>query len=187
MGDYTAAAVACFALGRQVAAVDTNVRRVLGRALEGRDDVTPKAARTLAQRVLPKRRAYEWNQALMDLGATVCVARAPRCGACPLEAHCLAAPAFSSGLPRAAESRAAYRTEAFQGSRRYHRGRIVERLRTLDPGVALSLAELASALGPEVERPGLPRLRDLLAELDRDGLVRVVAGDGDADARVSLP
>jgi len=187
VGDYTAAAVACFALGSQVPTVDTNVRRVLGRVLEGHDDVTPKAARMLAERALPKHRAYEWNQALMDLGATVCVARAPRCHACPFETHCLAAPAFSSGMPRAAESKAAYRTKAFRGSRRYFRGRVVDRLRTLDAGVTLTIPELASTLGAEVEPPGLPWLRDLLAELDRDGLVRVVAADDDAEARVSLP
>ncbi len=186
VGDYTAAAVACFALGRRVPVVDTNVRRVLGRALEGRDDVTPKAAWAMAEQALPQRRSYEWNQALMDLGATVCVARAPRCGACPLEAHCVAAPSISNELPRAAESPTGYRTEVFKGSRRYYRGRIVERLRGLDVGAALSLPQLASALGPDVEQPALPWLRDLVAELDRDGLVRVANGQ-EGDTRVSLP
>jgi A/G-specific adenine glycosylase len=186
VGDYTAAAVACFALGRRVSVVDTNVRRVLGRALEGRDDVTPKAAWALAERALPQHRSYEWNQALMDLGAMVCVARGPRCGACPLEAYCLASPSISNGLPRAAEALSIHRSEAFKGSRRYYRGRIVERLRGLDDGAALSFPELASALGPEVEQPALPLLQELVAELDRDGLVRVAYGE-EGGTRVSLP
>jgi A/G-specific adenine glycosylase len=76
VGPYTARAIACFAFGDQVAAPDTNARRVLGRAL-GQADVDP-----------PPGRAYEWNQALFDLGATICVARIPRCDACPLSAGC---------------------------------------------------------------------------------------------------
>ena len=72
IGPYTAAAIACFAFGAQIAAPDTNARRVLERAFPG-IDVAP-----------PPGRAYDWNQALFDLGREICIARTPRCGACPL-------------------------------------------------------------------------------------------------------
>jgi A/G-specific adenine glycosylase len=86
VGAYTAAAVASFAWDAQVAAVDTNVRRVIGRW-----DGKARAPRALAARaaaLLPLGRAAEWNQALMELGATVCTPRAPRCAACPVQAAC---------------------------------------------------------------------------------------------------
>jgi A/G-specific adenine glycosylase len=76
IGPYTASAIACFAFGAQLTTVDVNVRRVLGRAL-GTEDAPP-----------PEGRAWEWNQALFDLGATTCLGRVPRCGACPLAARC---------------------------------------------------------------------------------------------------
>ena len=76
VGPYTAAAVACFAFGAQVAAPDTNARRVLERAF-GDPHMDPPAGR-----------ANDWNQALFDLGSQVCIARRPRCGACPLAAGC---------------------------------------------------------------------------------------------------
>jgi A/G-specific adenine glycosylase len=76
VGPYTAAAVACFAFDAQVTTVDTNVRRVLSRTL-GVEHVDPPAGD-----------AYAWNQALMDLGATVCLARVPRCERCPLAEAC---------------------------------------------------------------------------------------------------
>lgn len=95
VGRYTAGAVASFAYEQRVAAVDTNVARVLGR-------VFPRAARLrgsgsserqrwrLAQRLLPhgRRRAWEFNQALMDLGALHCTARRPKCRGCPVRPAC---------------------------------------------------------------------------------------------------
>ncbi len=76
VGPYTAAAIACFAFGAQVAAPDTNAKRVLERAF-GDPDLAP-----------PPSRAYEWNQALFDLGREVCIARRPRCELCPLASGC---------------------------------------------------------------------------------------------------
>jgi A/G-specific adenine glycosylase len=76
IGPYTASAIACFAFGAQLTTVDVNVRRVLERAL-GVNDLPP-----------PDGRAWEWNQALFDLGATICLARIPRCDECPLAAGC---------------------------------------------------------------------------------------------------
>jgi A/G-specific adenine glycosylase len=85
VGPYTAAAVASFAWDRQEPAIDTNVRRVLERR-EGR--LTPAALRTRVAQLLPRGRAAHFNQAMMELGATVCQPRAPRCGECPVAAGC---------------------------------------------------------------------------------------------------
>lgn len=93
VGPYTAAAVATFAYERRAAPVDTNVARVLRRVFRPR---LPDGARgrralaALAQSVLPRRprAAWEFNQALMDLGATVCKARKPECPRCPVRVSC---------------------------------------------------------------------------------------------------
>ncbi|MGC8905239.1 A/G-specific adenine glycosylase MutY [Thermus sp.] len=88
LGPYTAAAVASIAFGERVAAVDGNVRRVLAR-LFALEDPKERALFALAQGLLPEGvDPGVWNQALMELGATVCLPRGPRCGACPLGAFC---------------------------------------------------------------------------------------------------
>jgi A/G-specific adenine glycosylase len=92
IGRYTAGAVASIALGADVAAVDTNVARVLGRvfAVRGRRGSAARTKRLwrLAGQLVPAGRAGEWNQALMDLGATICTARRPRCTVCPVAGPC---------------------------------------------------------------------------------------------------
>lgn len=93
IGAYTAGAVLSFAFGRDAAILDTNVRRVLRRVWVGEDrEVRDRALWDLAGRLLPRGRAYDFNQALMDLGATVCTARRPRCAACPLARMCASYP-----------------------------------------------------------------------------------------------
>jgi len=88
LGPYTAAAVASLAFGERVAAVDGNVRRVLSR-LFARESPSPKELLALAGGLLPEGEdPGEWNQALMELGATVCLPRKPLCPACPLKAFC---------------------------------------------------------------------------------------------------
>ncbi|HMJ57671.1 MAG TPA: hypothetical protein VK467_00950, partial [Gemmatimonadales bacterium] len=84
VGRYTAGAVACFAYEKPVPAVDTNVKRVLERVF-GTKDVWG-----LAATIVPKqgKRAWRFNQALMELGALVCVARKPRCPVCPVRNEC---------------------------------------------------------------------------------------------------
>jgi len=89
VGEYTAGAVASIAFGVPVPAVDGNVRRVLSRLL---DAPRPSARRIHAEatRLLDPERPGDFNEALMELGATVCTPKSPRCGACPLAAHCRA-------------------------------------------------------------------------------------------------
>jgi len=94
VGRYTAAAVASIAFGERVAAVDGNVERVVTRlaAIEGDPKRAPAAAaiRAAADALLSPSRPGDFNQALMDLGATICRPTAPRCLACPLESLCAA-------------------------------------------------------------------------------------------------
>ncbi len=92
IGRYTAGAVASIAFGADEAAVDTNIARVLGRVfrVRGRRGSSARSGALwrLAVRLVPRGRAGDWNQALMDLGATICVARSPRCPACPVAVVC---------------------------------------------------------------------------------------------------
>lgn len=94
IGRYTAAAIASIAFGADVAALDGNVKRVLARLFNYAGDVkTPRGEAhlwALAQSRLPPGRAGDYNQALMDLGATVCTPRAPACPVCPLREGCQA-------------------------------------------------------------------------------------------------
>ena len=199
LGPYTAAAVACFAFDRPVATLDTNVRRVLGRVLSDEPGFATRSGRALAAAagsVLPVDRAADWNQALMDLGATVCTARTPSCHHCPLAEACAARRTLQQTpcrpVRRAAEGRVAYRAdEPYVGSTRFYRGRIVDRLRELAPGSYLTIDELGSAILPGFEPARREWLLRLLQRLAADGLV-VLADDGPAAAsatavRVALP
>jgi A/G-specific adenine glycosylase len=146
VGPYTAAAVASFAFGAQVAAVDTNARRVAERLRRG-----------APADLLPAGRAAAWNQAMMELGATVCTARRPRCDACPVSAWCASAGESAAGAGSASPAGREGRTaERFEDSNRWARGRIV--------------AALAAGRGlPDDIAP--ERLSRALATLERDGLV----------------
>lgn len=92
IGRYTANAVASLGFGVDVATVDTNIERVLSRvfAIRGARKSAVRARRiwARAESLVPRRRSGDWNQALMDLGATICVARTPRCAVCPVASVC---------------------------------------------------------------------------------------------------
>ena len=150
VGPYTAAAVASFAWDAQVAAVDTNVRRVI----ERRDGVsrTPRAIARRAAELLPEGCAAAWNQAMMELGATICRPRRPRCGECPLRQGCAG--------PDAVPPPARPRGERFEASDRWARGRLL---------AALVAGEEPPPLAAE-------RRERAVAGLVRDGLV--VLGEG---------
>ena len=180
IGPYTAGAVACFAFGRAEPVLDTNVRRVLGRIAlgpSGPKTATPAALWELAREALPPAHAYDWNQALMDLGARICVESSPRCLLCPAQPHCAAAGQVGPALR---EGQAAYGTKGeapFANSSRYYRGRIVERLRGLGHGEWLPLADLGPAIKPDYADADLPWLRTLVEKLARDGLATLGPDD----------
>jgi len=96
IGRYTAGAVLSFAFGRDAAILDTNVRRVLHRVFIGAGDAKryslQKELWELSAALIPTGKAYDFNQALMDFGATVCTARKPVCLLCPMQDFCKACP-----------------------------------------------------------------------------------------------
>ena len=187
VGEYTAAALACFALGQEVAVIDTNVRRVLGRVFYGPEGAPEKELAGIAQQALPVGDAWSWNQALMDLGATVCSARHPTCLLCPVRSECKAAGAFLAPNSAIAETRAPYKTkpEKFEGSSRYFRGRVVAHLRGLSEGESCSIQALGSVVKTDYASDDEAWLLTLLQGLQRDGLV--VIQDAGLEASVSLP
>lgn len=127
VGDYTAAAVASFAFGQRHAVLDTNVRRVLARAIRGRALAPPSLTageRALAESLLPVTDAARWAVAVMELGAVVCTARSPRCEACPITSGCawrLAGSPPDGGPPRPGQP--------WDGTDRQARGRLLAVLR----------------------------------------------------------
>jgi A/G-specific adenine glycosylase len=127
VGPYTARAVLAFAFEQDVGVVDTNVGRVLAR-WEGRP-LRPAEAQARADALVPAGRSWAWNQALMELGATVCLRRAPHCGACPARSTCVWAAAGLSP-PDPADGSAGVGTgqPRFEGSDRQGRGRLLEAL-----------------------------------------------------------
>src|SRR6476646_7006713 len=96
IGAYTAGAVLSFAFGQRAAILDTNVARVLFRVFVGNGDPKSHAMRRhlwdVSRTVLPMRHVFDFNQALMDFGATHCTARKPQCPRCPLRGGCAAFP-----------------------------------------------------------------------------------------------
>ena len=141
VGSYTARAVACFAYRQPVPVVDTNVRRVVARAVHGRADAAaPSAARDHADvsALLPDdETAPQFSAALMELGATVCTARTPRCGLCPL-GECAWRHA---GYPPAQGP--ARRVQSYAGTDRQVRGRLLDVLRANDSPVTRAQLDVA--------------------------------------------
>ncbi len=138
VGEYTARAVLAFAFGSQVGVVDTNVARVLARAVTGRP-LRKGEAQELADFLVPDTGSWRFNQALFDIGAQVCTARRPGCTRCALRRRCSWLRAGGSGLDPAATGR---RQSAFAGSDRQGRGRLVAALRA-SPIAAATLARTA--------------------------------------------
>ena len=92
IGEYTAGAIRSFAFGQRAAILDTNVARVLFRVFVGKGDLRAHAMRKrlwqISRNLLPHRRVFDFNQALMDFGAMACTARNPECGPCPMRREC---------------------------------------------------------------------------------------------------
>lgn len=172
VGAYTARAVAVFAYGERHPVVDTNTRRVLARVIDGRSQPGPPAARDLAAMaaVLPAdpTEAAVFNAAAMELGATVCLARVPRCGECPVADGC-AWP--RAGYPDTGDTRR--RQAAYEGSDRQARGAVLRVLREA-PGHATPLVTVIADWpdGAQRERAIGSLVSDGLAEL-ADGVLRL--------------
>ncbi len=175
IGDYTARAVACFAYGQRVPVVDTNVRRVVARAVHGRGEAGNPATRDLreTEALLPTRvdRAAVFSAALMELGATVCTARTPDCTRCPLP-RCAW---VTAGRPHQESTR---RTQKYEGTDRQARGRLLDVLRAAAEPVDRVRLDLAWTRDPGQRDRALDSLLvDGLVEQTGDGRF-ALAGEG---------
>ena len=177
IGDYTAAAIASFAFGERHAVLDTNVRRVLARAVRGEVLPAPsvtRAEREIAGTLVPDRDPARWAVAVMELGALVCTATGPRCAACPIADLCAwraaGSPAYA-GPPR--------KVQRYAGTDRQCRGALLAVLRDADGPVGRAEVDAAWPDARQRERA--------LAGLLDDGLVVEQAGQGDEVRTWALP
>lgn len=182
VGPYTARAVAAFAFGDRQPVVDTNTRRVLARVLHGRAQAGMPAAGDLDDllEILPEDReqAATFNAAIMELGATVCTARAPKCDACPVREWCAwRADGYPDNAPEKRPKQA-----SFAGSDRQVRGRIMAIARKHPGGISLSEA-LEAARSGELRDEEQPERA--LQSLLTDGLL--VSSGNAQNPGVSLP
>jgi A/G-specific adenine glycosylase len=165
IGKYTAHALACLVFHQHVPVVDTNIKRVLERLFPA--DARRMDIWNLAALTLPKQHAEDWNQALMDLGATICTSARPRCNECPVStfcpsAFCIQKPTFGpatkepsrNGLPN-----------------RIYRGRIVDVLRRSPGGKYVAFARLGHRIKDSFSPRDEKWLVLLLKGLEKDGLI----------------
>jgi A/G-specific adenine glycosylase len=173
IGPYTAHALACFAFRRTVPVVDVNIRRVLSRVfwkIKSHSDVKPeKEIWALAQHVLP-RNAYIWNQALMDIGATICTARKPLCNGCPVERYCRSRALGSTVSNKPTERRRLSYEPAHRGiPRRIWRGKIIQILRRLPKRRSISVTSLGKMMQLRLNDAGW--VSAIVHQLEDDGVV----------------
>ena len=173
IGDYTARAVAVFAYGDRHPVVDTNTRRVLARAIEGRAQPGPPHRRDLEamEAELPADVAESAivNAAAMELGAIVCTARAPKCEACPLATQCAWR---AAGYPASEDRRRKQAT--YEGSDRQTRGAVLKTLREAAPAAVPAFAVIP-------QWPDAAQRDRAIDSLIADGLVEA------ADEHLRLP
>ncbi|WUI28482.1 A/G-specific adenine glycosylase [Mycobacterium sp. NBC_00419] len=177
VGAYTARAVACFAYRKRVPVVDTNVRRVVARAVHGLADAgSPSATRDMAdvEALLPDDpSAATFSAALMELGATVCTARSPKCGICPLSVCAWRAAGFPAGTGPARP------TQRYAGTDRQVRGRLMDVLRASASPVERARLDVVWLTDPAQRDRALDSLLvDGLVEQTADGRF-ALAGEGD--------
>jgi A/G-specific adenine glycosylase len=177
IGEYTARAVACFAYRQRVPVVDTNVRRVVARAVHGRAEAaassSPRDLDDVAMLLPNGDEAPSFSVALMELGATVCTARSPRCGICPLSVCAWR----SAGYPLAATP--ARRVQRYAGTDRQVRGRLLDVLRGNDSPVSRAELDVAWLTDTAQRDRALDSLLvDGLVEQTADGRF-ALAGEGD--------
>ena len=167
IGRYTAHAVACFAFGLQTATVDVNVQRVLSRLFPRRTQSVD--IWELAEWMLPKAKAYDWNQALMELGGIICTAANPHCLECPLKQYC---PSAFLTVNKRKPIKIERKTQTIIPNRIY-RGRIIAALRTIAHHRSIEANQLAKKVKPDYSIRQKEWLNKLLTGLLRDGLIQI--------------
>ena len=181
IGRYTAHALACFSFGQQVPVVDTNIKRVLTRLrFPQRRRPAPKEEDIwdLAESLLPRRQSHDWNQALMDLGATICTAARPKCDLCPLVDLCPSAHRVDTRIrtPRKPEPK----RDGIPN--RIYRGRVIQAFRELRTRGGMAPTALARKIKPDFTSVDRRWFASLIRGLQKDGLIQIRAGN-----RISLP
>lgn len=184
LGPYTAGAIACFAYEQDVAFMDVNIRRVAVRLWSDPQAAVPpeRDLLTTIAAHIPQGQGWAFNQAIMELGATICTAKTPHCPRCPLRAECAdyagrrTADEHLLPIPvRILKTVAEKPAPRFVGSNRYFRGRIIDILRAVPDNAGLS----QSALRAEVEALGEPiapsAFDSIVTKLVSDGLVVLTA------------
>jgi A/G-specific adenine glycosylase len=185
VGPYTARAVAAIAFRVPVGAVDTNVRRVLGRVVAGRPEAfTPGEMQALANGVVPVDRPDAWTHALMDLGARLCRPARPHCADCPVFDWCRYAvgerpdtDAATGGMNVDGPLPPRRPVPAFPSTRRWLRGRILARARDAEDGAWVTYPE---AIG---EHPA-HAVREAVMTLAAEGLLEARERDAGPEARL---
>lgn len=178
VGPYTARAVAAIAFGRPVGAVDTNVRRVLGRvAAGGSDALAPRALQALADAVVPADAAGPWTHALMDVGARLCAPRSPRCGECPVAPWCRHAAGDRAAADGARRAGRAGQPVAFPLTRRWLRGRVLDLARAAPDGTWVAYAE-------PIGTHAAAAVREAVLSLASEGLLDAREGRDGVEARL---
>lgn len=193
VGDYTASAILSFAYGKHIAVIDTNIRRVLMRAFTGTEShggSTTQSDRELAAAVLPEDNhvttatanatnttnttctSSVWNQAIMEIGATICTARSPQCTACPLQTWCRFKAAGFPGLGRHTRPQ-----QHFAGTNRQVRGIILQALREAHKKQqVLQRCEINNLWSNQTQ------LGECIASLNHDSLITILP-----DGTLALP
>ncbi len=176
VGPYTARAVAAIAFGTHVGAVDVNVRRVLGRIVTGAaDSLGPGEMQDLADAAVPAAKPAAWTHAVMDVGATLCRPRYPRCDECPARPWCVAARPGAYETASAPRRKVGERQAPFPSTNRWLRGRILDRLRNAPDGDWVSMAgPIGDHAHDRVVRAVRAMATDGVAEIsvDDDGTLR---------------
>lgn len=181
IGSYTASAIMAFAYHEDVAVLDVNIRRVYSRLIARMattaDVLEESVVEDFAESIYPRGQASRWHQAVMDVGALFCTARAPKCSVCPLQVLCASAEGMS-------EVRKEKRSEpSWNGTpNRIWRGRIVQILRGVEAEQTMTVDEITTQLFPTMlfhseEEHQTQWLRSVLAGLERDGIVEILTSD----------
>ncbi|WP_257159725.1 A/G-specific adenine glycosylase [Corynebacterium cystitidis] len=176
IGQYTARAVACFAYGKNVPVVDTNVRRVYTRMVDGRPIAPPASKRELTEvgALLPDDHGPTFSAGLMELGALICTATSPRCEQCPVPSHCTW---FQAGQPAPTEEELRKKkVQKFAGTDRQVRGLIMKVLREADEPVPRASIDIVWPDDAQRDRALFSLIDDGLVEQGHAGLFHLPRG-----------
>ena len=179
VGDYTARAIQSFAFQVPVPMMDTNHRRFYRRVFFGMKDKNDAELLHVAEQIIPKHSAYDWNQALMDFGSLICTTRRPKCDICPIQKFCQAYPVIMKTkkhknikTPARMDTKAHIKNRIipFIETDRYFRGRLVDWLRE---GASITVQKFATKY-PELSKE---RLLKIVQQLEKDGLIVIRGSD----------